>query len=127
MVQEAVADQLKNLEEKLHEYKIRHKADEEAVEDEIATLEDTLAEVKVSLERRKRDLETEVQAEKVAATTTTSLSTTSLPAAALSEQVSSLGNSGARLRVRHFLLSSVNPAQQFHKQAAMIGMKFNRK
>ena len=48
MVQEAVADQLKNLEEKLHEYKVRHKADEEAVEDEIATLEDTLAEVKVS-------------------------------------------------------------------------------
>ena len=48
MVQEAVADQLKNLEEKLHEYKIRHKADEEAVEDEIAALEDTLAEVKVS-------------------------------------------------------------------------------
>ena len=47
MVQEAVADQLKNLEEKLHEYKIRHKADEEAVEDEIAALEDTLAEVKV--------------------------------------------------------------------------------
>ena len=43
MVQEAVADQLKNLEEKLHEYKVRHKADEEAVEDEIATLEDTLA------------------------------------------------------------------------------------
>ena len=47
MVQEAVADQLKSLEEKLHEYKIRHKADEEAVEDEIAALEDTLAEVKV--------------------------------------------------------------------------------
>ena len=44
---------------------------------------------KVSLERRKRDLETEVQAETVAATapqTTTSLSTTSLPAAAMSEQ-----------------------------------------
>ena len=48
LVQEAVADQLKSLEEKLHEYKVRHKADEESVEDEIATLEDTLAEVKVS-------------------------------------------------------------------------------
>ena len=52
MVQEAVADQLKNLEEKLHEYKIRHKADEEAVEDEIAALEDALAEVKVSITQK---------------------------------------------------------------------------
>ena len=94
MVQEAVADQLKNLEEKLHEYKVRHKAEEEAVEDDIAVLEDTLAEVKVSLERRKRELEAEVQAEAAAAAAaSTSLSTKSLPAAALGEQVSANGDS----------------------------------
>ena len=98
MVQEAVADQLKSLEEKLHEYKIRHKADEEAVEDEIATLEDTLAEVKVSLERRKRDLEAEVQAE-VAASQPAATSTTSLPAAALSEQGRPMKTIGLALEI----------------------------
>ena len=57
---------MKSLEEKLQEYRITHKADEERMEDEVTALEDTLVTVKDSLEKRKRALEADIEADAVA-------------------------------------------------------------